>query len=615
MQYKSLLFLLVWPIITGQNKVAAQEHLGPLKYNRALTQLTPSHHPSTLKTTALSLPFFEDFTDYSLYPNPSKWADSNVYINNTMAQNPISRGVATFDALNKFGRPYDTINRYNLLFADSLTSRPFDLSIYSPQDSLYLSFFYQPQGMGFSPETADSLQLYFHKKQGGWALQWSVPGSEVQAFQQVLIPVADTNFLYNGFEFRFVNKASINTNDDVWNLDYIRLAANRSVYDTAIRDIAFTTQPSNYLNDYTAMPYRQFLANAANETNGAIKDSIWNHYSTNGTVNYGYYSKELATGTPLSTANNTTNFSPYSKNEINFSNFNNSISPSSNTARVVYQTSFYLSSGNPTEPKDNDSLVCEQIFDNYLAYDDGTAEKSYFLNLSPSLPGKIAVEYRLNVPDTLTGMAIYFGQQVPTAVNKEFSIAVFTALAGISGAAADINLYQQEQLYPLYTDEINHFTYYKFDSPVPLPKGVFYLSVIQPANSGSDSLYIGADVNRIGGNHVYYNVLNSWNSSLFSAALMMRPLLGGTVIGTSVAEQKHPDQSWDLYPNPSQNVLNINSSSAYLEYKIRSIDGREIVHSNCTTGKVNIQDLKPGTYLLSIRQNNTWTKAHKFIKQ
>lgn len=607
--------LILFPLLLLVFGTKAQENLAPLRFNRALeNQQAKSINPAQ-KVAALGLPFFEDFTTNSLYPDNSRWADSNVYLNNTMAISPISRGVATFDALNRYGRPYDTVNRFNLLFADSLTSRQFDLSTYTPQDSLYLSFFYQPQGNGFSPEVSDSFQLYFHKKQGGWGLLWSVPGSEVQPFKQVMIAVTDTSYFYSGFEFRFLNKASINTNDDVWNLDYIKLGANRNINDTAIRDIAFTSPPSNYLKDYSSMPYRQYLPNATGETATKMTDSIWNHYSTNGTVGFGYNALEFTTGTSLGANSNTMTFSPFSINEISFPNFTTTVAPPSSTAKIVYKTTYFLNSGNPTEPKDNDSIIHEQVFDNYLAYDDGTAEKSYFLNLSPSLPGKIAIEYRLNAPDTLRGIAIYFGQQVPSAYGKIFSVGVYTALAGVSGANADQQIFQQDELYPLYTDEINHFTYYKFDSPVQLPKGVFYMGTIQPANSGSDSLYIGADMNRIGGNHLYYNVATTWQGSLFNAALMIRPLLGGAITPTAVAEQRLRIISWTFSPNPVADLLEVKSKFPVEEYMITDMTGRKIAGGKCANNRISTRSFSAGFYLLKIRQNGYWSEYQKFIKQ
>src|SRR5690349_19605655 len=96
---------------------AAQERFGPLQYNALLNGSAISTAHPAKKTTALKLPFFEDFTDYTLYPNNTRWTDSLVYINNTMGISVISRGVATFDALNKRGRPYDTADRFNTVYA------------------------------------------------------------------------------------------------------------------------------------------------------------------------------------------------------------------------------------------------------------------------------------------------------------------------------------------------------------------------------------------------------------------------------------------------------------------------------------------------------------------
>ncbi len=227
-------------------------------------------------------------------------------------------------------------------------------------------------------------------------------------------------------------------------------------------------------------------------------------------------------------------FGPYAKRGILFPIYTATVTPPNSRSRIVYRSTFFLQSGNPNEPKDNDSIVREQVFDNSLAYDDGTAEKSYFLNLSTPLPGKTAIEFRLNAPDTLRGMAIYFGQQVPTATGKFFNATVYSKLGGILGGTQDVKLYETDLLLPVFTGTVNGFSIYRFEQPVALPAGVFYLGTTQPANFGSDSLYIGLDANRVGGNHLYFNVLNSWQGSLVSGAIMIRPLLGGPVTGTAV---------------------------------------------------------------------------------
>src|ERR1041384_7023749 len=112
----------------------------------------------------------------------------------------------------------------------------------------------------------------------------------------------------------------------------------------------------------------------------------------------------------------------------------------------------------------------------------------------------------------------------------------------------------------MFTDTVNHFTIYRFDTPLQLPTGVFYLGTTQPASSGSDSLYIGLDANRVGGNHLYYNVLNSWQSSSVSGALMIRPLLGGPIIGTAVSNVSASKSALSLYPNPCSTDLHISGN-------------------------------------------------------
>ena len=568
--WMSLLLLFVTVAATAQEMVA------PVTRNPFLSSGPSATKHSTAKKTALSLPFFEDFTDYSLYPNGDRWQDSNVYINNTMCITPVSRGVATFDGLNKYGRPYDTLDPNVSLHADTLTTQPIDLSTHQPGDSIYLSFFYQPQGNGFSPDDGDSLMLFFHKKNDTWQLIWSVNGNTTSntlplEFQQVMIPITDTNFFDAAFQFRFINIASMSTNDDDWNLDYIRMDANRNAYDVAVNDVAFTSDPAFILNDYTMMPYRQFLVNPAAELAPVLPDSIRNNYGFDQTIPYTFSATDEGTGTILASANSSSVLVPaYLQSQIAPASYSTTVPLNNPYDRVVFRNQYSLQS-TAGEPKANDTIIREQIFDNYLAYDDGSAEESYFLNLYPTLAGNLEIEYHLNKPDTIKGLAIYFGQQVPSAFNKYFSIQVYSALAGVNGATTDAQLYSEDFFAPTFTDTINHFTIYKLATPVPLPTGTFYMGTQQPAESGSDSLYFGLDVNRVGGNHVYYNVLDVWTSSSVSGAIMMRPLLGADVTPTSINEVTTTiatKTDWSFYPNPVTDVLFLQSKEALSSYNI-----------------------------------------------
>lgn len=124
----------------------------------------------------ISLPFYDDFSSSSPYPNSQRWMDSSVYINDCFAVKPPSIGVATFDALDKYGRLHRAASSSSF-YADTLTSRPIALAGLSavsnkPADSLALSFYYQRGGIDYVeniPDESDSLllQMYFPAQRYG----------------------------------------------------------------------------------------------------------------------------------------------------------------------------------------------------------------------------------------------------------------------------------------------------------------------------------------------------------------------------------------------------------------------------------------------------------------
>ena len=114
------------------------------------------------------LPFFEDFSQSGLYPDSTKWTDNNVLVNDGFPLCPPNRNGATFDVLDANGKVYNYAIS-NAFVAEYLTSVRIRLdSIMEPEpraltpaDSVYFSFYYQPQGNGNPPESQDSLVLQF----------------------------------------------------------------------------------------------------------------------------------------------------------------------------------------------------------------------------------------------------------------------------------------------------------------------------------------------------------------------------------------------------------------------------------------------------------------------
>jgi hypothetical protein len=606
----ALLFSISYSITFGQEMIA------PLNENPQLQVPTINKTSKAQKPTALSLPFFDDFTNDGLYPDPSKWRDLQVYINNHMALNPPSRGVATFDALNEQGIPYDSILFYHQVYADSLTSQPIDLSSYTPADSIYLSFFFQPKGMGFAPKPTDSLMLFFHTGGGNWNKVWATAGDTANVFKQVMIPIKSSEYLYDNFDFRFVNKATHGISNSQWHIDYIRIDAGRHFYDTTINDVAFTTQPQSILDDFTVMPFRHFDTDRSSFMGSFHGSTIKNLSNGTLSVNYFYSSKELTTLPSWGSGAGIATLSPGEAMPFTFPVYSIvGFTPPDINARIVFENKYYLSAAFADEPKGNDTIRYYQEFDDYFAYDDGTAEVSYFLSLSTGAPGKIAIEYALYRPDTITGVAIRFVRQVPSAANKDFSIAIYKAIN--PGVGNDEIVYQQDFYLPRYRDTFNQMAYYRFDEPVVLDAGIFYVGIIQPAGGISDSLCIALDRNRVGANHRYFNIGDVWQPSLIDGALMVRPLVGNHfyLSNQSVVEAQ---QTWSLYPNPSTNLIQVTIDDRFknkTHYEICDLSGRVLLSADVPEDKnIDVSKLTPGMYVVNMVHPTVKFKPLRFVK-
>ena len=128
---------------------------------------TPQHLRSANETGQF-LPFFDDFSQSNILPDSTRWTDCNALVNDGFPVNPPTRNAATLDVLDANGRVYDYAIS-NAFVAEYLTSARIRLDsimeptpqALTPADSVYFSFWYQPQGNGMAPESHDSLVLQF----------------------------------------------------------------------------------------------------------------------------------------------------------------------------------------------------------------------------------------------------------------------------------------------------------------------------------------------------------------------------------------------------------------------------------------------------------------------
>ena len=459
-------------------------------------------------------------------------------------------GVATLDGLNEKGQPYDFTDPLAHGLADYLTSKPINLS-YQQLDSIYLSFFYEPQGHGNYPEQEDSLILELYSPiDREWHHAWATGGFDSLVFQQVLVPIADSIFLHNGFQFRFKNYATLSGALDHWHIDYVHLDSARTMYDTSFTDVAFVERAPSMLPEYEAMPWKHFLVDSL------MSDTIYvlafNYTSDVKNTKYTYQISENSSSI-YNYAGYSINFDP--DTTYNFFGVTDTFKfySTSNTDSAKFEIRHVLKTDANDLIKQNDTVRHFQKFYNYYSYDDGTAEVAYGINAQY---GMLAYQFSNKLMDTVRGVEMYFAPVIDDVSEKEFMLTIWDDNNGKPGNI----LYQQLAVYyPVYLEFRNSFYSYLLDTILVVDTGTFYVGWEQLSD---DMLNIGFDRNIDKHKKIFYNVIGSWNQSIQEGALMMRPVFVDTVTVTSVKEiTDNSENNFTIYPNPATDFITINSLS------------------------------------------------------
>jgi hypothetical protein len=560
----------------------------------------------------------------------SLWIDRNVYISNDMPISPPTLGAAVFDGLAENGKPYNMSNPNTYGIADYLTSKPLRMEL-SAGDSVFFSFFYQPQGRGFYPASKDSLVLEFYSKAGIWEHILSLEGTPVDTFKQMIVPITDSLFLYDGFQFRFKNYSSLAANKDHWLVDYVRLDKFRSVYDTTINDVAFVTKAPSILRNYQQMPHTQFIQS---EVNQKWDMKIINLHSQNKCIAYKhtFYNKVGNSWTMLTSYPDDNIPGPYDSSCVrpvytngydqNFRHYGPAFS---------YQFDVMWPGGPPPFPRDtffkvehiitnlidtindvvtadynpyNDTTIYYQDFTNYYAYDDGTAEMCMFLGS----PGQVAYEFDLNEPDTLRAVQFYFNPQLSSIESNNFELRVWNNLSNTS----EDTIYVANFTKPKYMfDAPNRFTTYILDRPVALPSGKVYVGWKQNSFFKMD---VGLDRNFDNRDKAYYKTSGNWESFNDAlpeeSSLMIRPIVGKAInpddyMGIKPNQTTGDKTTITLFPNPANgNVQFTIDGNTAIQTDISIIDqgGRMIRSwSNTGNGTLDISGIASGLYFIQFR--------------
>lgn len=543
--------------------------------------------------------------------NPDKyWTDLSTYHNYTHAVNPWTLGVVTFDGLDETGYPY-AIGTTLTDYADYLTSKTIDLSSYTPNDSIYLSFLVQRQGFGDAPEQQDSLVLeFFDQGADQWKRVWATNGGPENGFKFGHLRITHAVYLTNGFKFRFKNYGGLSGMLDEFHLDYVHLRSGSDNLDTLFKDFAFVYPIGSLVDTYTEVPWEHWVNNPTH-MNPNVKVTVRNgsnisENNMNGSVkvDFGGTTEGNFTliGQILSGGN--FNYAPrttYSSVHDFTGGYTFSTTPS-----VTTKTFDLIGTAGSPFPNlaMNDSSYTKQVFENVYAYDDGSAEAAYGIS---QVQGRVALKFKPYQSDTLLGVRICFVPTVKDLSNKLFLLTVWGDNGGVPGAV----LYEDQFFYPrtpIYEDERGIFTDYILkDTRLPLPSsaGAFYVGMRQ---IDADPLNIGFDKNTPQTNKLYYSLNGgiNWLASSQSGVPMIRPIiLTGDNVNLAVDELSREEIEWNVYPNPTTGVVNIDwrSETAFPGAVLVDSQGRILLNVDTEDLRFDLSDSPSGIYFL--RLNNS----------
>jgi len=552
----------------------------------------------TVADTA-ELPFFDDFSTSDIFPDPGKWQDDYVFINNSYSVKQRTQGMATFDALDNTGSLYADASTAGFE-ADHLTSQPINLN-YTPADSIYLSFLYEPGGLAVKPLISDSLTLQFYAPaESKWYSVWRAPDISADTFRTAIINIGDPKFLMKGFMFRFINYATLSQltgdpammgNTDQWNLDYVLLGKNRNSADTLFRDVAFTLPVRSVLKTYESVPWKQFRQFFLSEMGPWVTIHYFNNDSLTRNVTRDFEIFDMYKGIPAYTfsggAANIPAFSPVTYQGTLIYTFN-----TDNTDSALFRIKSWLTT-DLFDPKQNDTIIYYQKFGNYYCFDDGTAEAGYGINGLGSRDAMVAYRYDLQAPDTLRAVQICFNQSYQNANITSFNLMVWDDNGGLPGnvlrTETDLSVQQGPGL--------NGFQTYYLADPVEVTN-TYYVGWQQTTEKFMNA---GFDLNTPNTGRQLYFLNGTWNTSQASGSLMIRPVFGPRQSSTGIEDIFTRPKLLRFWPNPASDKIIIEKSDEDEVIApvivIKDLQGRELVRT-FSYSPIDISALSPGVYII-----------------
>jgi hypothetical protein len=622
------------------------------------------------------------------------------FVNNVYPINHPSINVVTFDGLKSSGFPYVSSNQSSEGSTDSLISQVIDLSKYVQKDSLFLSFYWQNSGLGEKPDPNDSLRLQFRTNGDIWKTIWVKKSEDFQdlskpyiiktktgkdstaypiinnlagkdtVFTQELIRIRANVYLHQNFQFRFESFGQQSGQFDAWHIDYVYLNKKtekikfdyrddyyRFISDVAVRGASNNTSKNsiNLLENFSAMPLKQFLKNKTNEFSkklsanftylGSLSDKPNFSFSIRNLINQELYKSDSSSQTIEFNRNQKSITIPFYNQVWDLPNTLNTTLNLDKAKKAILKTIFSAkTSGSRIEQVPeidftrNDTLSTTTVLDDYYAYDDGNAEMGVYV---PQGFARVAAKFTTNQADSVSAIRIKFAPSLRSIAGQEISLQIMDA--DNNGNPGKILLQKTVAIQYADTSKIDFIGknegFVNFDmkkdirqvdgelsriinTPIAVPK-VFFIGYSQ--SSDNEPVIVGLDRNnpQFGINY-YYNIGNGWSQNndikgnavkYVKGSLMMRPVMGGKVIEKTkweklvlANESETIDNTLVISPNPSDGIIRWNESSLK-DVEILDLSGKIIFQKHTDNQEIDASHLNSGLYLLKLsNRKNTFVR-------
>jgi hypothetical protein len=278
---------------------------------------------------------------------------------------------------------------------------------------------------------------------------------------------------------------------------------------------------------------------------------------------------------------------------------------------ALFEVSLEMNQAGTDQIPGNDKIISHQLFADYYAYDDGSAEAGYGLVGEGTKAARLAYRFtNLNPGDSLFAVDFYFNRSFADASRKFFRLAVWKDQNNAPGEL----LYVQDGAVPRYSG-INSFQRIELDT-AQVVNGTYYIGWIQTT---PDALNVGFDRQNNHRSDIFYNITGTWVNTSFEGSLMIRPVFANKSRKSGIDQPENvlPLNQAKIYPNPSsdQVMIDCGEGSEIVRITLTDMQGR-VVASHLEAGpqcRISVASLPNGMYLIRVESDSGIQTRQKLL--